>query len=273
MLRRGLVESGLFSAPIYWVCGFQKNFGKFMIYWMAAYLLNLISSVFFKGCAIAVNTPGVAVTLSCMTQVCLGRTAPKCHATGNTVSQTAPWGTSRAGVVCRPLGPRSPWLFFLRALQSAPAQPLQHSPPRPYGTLSKPFARDALERKEEPPAPPPSRPTQSSRNTGGAAGTGAAATRAVLSVEKDGTGRGQGTGGEGVGVWDCRGSLCRVPGERCRASRGVDSDALHRALQEREGGEGAATLGQSTQGRAGRPQAPQATAPLKQGKKKTVILP
>ena len=65
----GFLESGLLAAPIYWLTGFHKDFNKFLLFWMALYLLNLNSSVIFKVLAIICPTISMAQTMAGLVQV------------------------------------------------------------------------------------------------------------------------------------------------------------------------------------------------------------
>eukprot|EP00667_Euglena_gracilis_P000327 EG_transcript_329 len=65
----GLLESLLLSAPAYWLTGLQKSFPKYLIFWMALYLLNLCSSVIFKVLAIICSTTEISQTLAGMVQI------------------------------------------------------------------------------------------------------------------------------------------------------------------------------------------------------------
>ena len=65
----GFLESGLLAAPIYWLSGFHKDFGKFMLFWMALYFLNLNSSVIFKVLAVICPTISMAQTMAGLVQV------------------------------------------------------------------------------------------------------------------------------------------------------------------------------------------------------------
>ena len=75
---RAVIETGLFVSPIYWLCNLRKDFGIFMLFWLAAYLLNLVSSVFFKICAMGAASMGPAALRASFVQVFKGtQTMPK----------------------------------------------------------------------------------------------------------------------------------------------------------------------------------------------------
>eukprot|EP00668_Euglena_longa_P017133 GGOE01021479.1.p1 GENE.GGOE01021479.1~~GGOE01021479.1.p1 ORF type:complete len:1310 (+),score=413.41 GGOE01021479.1:126-3932(+) len=67
----GLVESGLYVAPVYFICSAVRSLGDFMLMWMAAYLLNLVCALLFRGCAIVWSSPGPANTTGGLLQVFL----------------------------------------------------------------------------------------------------------------------------------------------------------------------------------------------------------
>ena len=64
-----VIESGLFCSPIYWLCNLRKEFWRFMLFWLAAYLLNITSSVVFRMCAMKPTSMGPAAALASMVQV------------------------------------------------------------------------------------------------------------------------------------------------------------------------------------------------------------
>jgi ABC-type multidrug transport system ATPase subunit/ABC-type multidrug transport system permease subunit len=64
-----VLESLLLSVTSYWLSGFQPNGGKFLIFWMAVYLLNITSTIVFKILAIVCESVGIAQTWAGLIQV------------------------------------------------------------------------------------------------------------------------------------------------------------------------------------------------------------
>eukprot|EP00668_Euglena_longa_P005025 GGOE01005897.1.p1 GENE.GGOE01005897.1~~GGOE01005897.1.p1 ORF type:complete len:1434 (+),score=386.07 GGOE01005897.1:581-4303(+) len=56
----GFLETLLLSITTYWLSGLQKSGTKFMIFWMAVYLLSLISSIIFKILATICSSVSIA---------------------------------------------------------------------------------------------------------------------------------------------------------------------------------------------------------------------
>ena len=71
----GIVETGLFVGPIYWLTGLRKDAASFLLFWLAAYLLNLCAAVIFKICA-AANKMGTAAIAASLVQVMFLLPAP-----------------------------------------------------------------------------------------------------------------------------------------------------------------------------------------------------
>eukprot|EP00667_Euglena_gracilis_P000542 EG_transcript_542 len=67
----GLIETLLFISPIYWLCGLDRTGRSFAWTWMAAYLLHIICSTLFCGCAIVTNSVAAALTGAAVLQVVL----------------------------------------------------------------------------------------------------------------------------------------------------------------------------------------------------------
>eukprot|EP00667_Euglena_gracilis_P000419 EG_transcript_419 len=65
----GLLETLLLSVTTYWLGGLRKQGWRFVVFWMALYLLNLTSSIIFKVLAILCSTVSVAQAWAGLVQV------------------------------------------------------------------------------------------------------------------------------------------------------------------------------------------------------------